>query len=99
MSGADVVVYGASAAGVLAAVAARHVGASALLVGPGAHVGGMVTSGLSWTDIGRVEAISGLVRHFYEQVASYYSAPLFALKGPEPHVAEAIFLRLLEACD
>jgi hypothetical protein len=56
----------------------------------------MVASGLSWTDIGREEAVAGLVRRFYALVAEHYKAPLFAVKGPEPHVAEALFGRWLE---
>lgn len=96
MTERDVVVFGPTAAGVLAAVAARRAGASVVLVGPEDHVGGMVSSGLSWTDIGRADVVSGLVREFYELVAAHYGAPLFGVKGPEPHVAEAIFSHLLE---
>lgn len=96
MSSVDVLVYGPTAAGVLAAVAARRAGAGVVLTGPEEHVGGMVASGLSWTDVGREDVVSGLTRHFYRLVAAHYSLPLFALKGPEPHVAERIFLGLLE---
>ena len=42
----DVAVYGATAAGVAAAVAAREYGASTVLVDSGRHVGGMVSGGL-----------------------------------------------------
>lgn len=96
MSSSDVVVYGLSAAGVLAAVAARRAGASVTLIGPEHHVGGMVASGLSWTDIGRQEVVSGLTRRYYQMVAAHYDVALFGVKGPEPHVAEGIFLRLLD---
>lgn len=93
----DVAVYGPSAAGALAAVAAASQGASVALLGPQEHVGGMVSSGLGWTDFGRTDVIGGLVRRFYQAVAEHYGAPVFSLKGPEPHVAEQIFLEMLEA--
>jgi hypothetical protein len=92
----DVVVYGATAAGVMAAVAAAVCGASVRLVEPGRHVGGMVSGGLGWTDVGSTRAIGGLARVFYQLVAAHYGAPLFALRGPEPHVAERLLGRMLE---
>jgi hypothetical protein len=95
----DVVVYGATAAGVTAAVAARAAGATVVLVEPGSHVGGMVSGGLSWTDVGDEHVIGGLALRFYEEVAKRYDAPLWAVKGPEPHVAESIFTELLDGVD
>jgi hypothetical protein len=47
VAGADVVIFGATAAGVAAAVAAAEAGASTTLLGPDRHVGGMVSGGLS----------------------------------------------------
>jgi NADPH-dependent 2,4-dienoyl-CoA reductase/sulfur reductase-like enzyme len=47
----DVVVYGATGAGVTAAVAAAEAGARVTLVEPGRHVGGMVSAasaGRTW---------------------------------------------------
>jgi hypothetical protein len=95
----DVAVFGATAAGVTAAVAAREAGASVVLVEPGKHIGGMVSGGLSWTDVGDANVIEGLALRFYEEVAKRYGAPLWAVKGPEPHVAEAIFTGLLAGVD
>jgi hypothetical protein len=92
----DVVVYGATGAGVMAAVAAAGGGARVRLVEPGRHIGGMVSGGLGWTDVGSSRAISGLARAFYQLVAGHYGAPLFALRGPEPHVAERLLGRMLE---
>ena len=94
--GSDVVVYGATAAGVTAAVAAAEAGAAVRLVGPDRHVGGMVSSGLSWTDVGDAQTIVGLARRFYEHVAAHYDAPLWAVKGPEPHVAKQLFVAMLD---
>jgi hypothetical protein len=48
----DVVVYGATGAGVTAAVAAANAGAVVRLVEPSRHIGGMLSGGLGWTDVG-----------------------------------------------
>jgi hypothetical protein len=89
-------VFGATAAGVTAAVAGREAGASVLLVGPDRHVGGMVSGGLSWTDVGETRVVGGLVRRFYADVAKHYDTPLWSLRGPEPHVAERLLAGMLE---
>ncbi|MBA3244748.1 MAG: FAD-dependent oxidoreductase [Actinobacteria bacterium] len=89
----DVAVFGATATGVMAAVAAREAGATVVLYGPDRHVGGMVSGGLSWTDVGDTRVLGGFARRFYAAVAEHYGALLWAIKGPEPHVAE----RILEA--
>jgi FAD dependent oxidoreductase len=95
----DVAVYGATAAGVAAAVAAHGAGARTVLVEPGTHVGGMVSGGLSWTDIGDVRVLGGFARRFYTAVGDTYGAPLWQVKGPEPHVAEELLTSFLEGVD
>jgi hypothetical protein len=93
----DVVVYGSTAAGVAAAVAAAAAGARTRLVEPGRHVGGMVSGGLSWTDVGDASVVRGFPLRFYSAVAEHYDAPLWAVKGPEPHVAERLLESFLDA--
>jgi hypothetical protein len=95
----DVCVVGATAAGVAAAVGAREAGADVVLVDRGRHVGGMVSGGLSWTDVGDTGVLGGFARRFYQSVADHYGAPLWALRGPEPHVAEAILESYLDGID
>jgi hypothetical protein len=95
----DVCVYGATATGVAAAVAAVEAGATTTLVDPGTHVGGMVSGGLSWTDIGDERVIDGFALRFYRAVAEHYGAPLWGVKGPEPHVAEGLLTRMLDGAD
>ena len=95
----DVVVYGATAAGVMAAAAAASRGVAVKLVAPEDHVGGMVSGGLSWTDVGNTDVIRGLAREFYGDVARYYDASLWDVRGPEPHVAERLLNDRLEAVD
>ena len=77
----DVAVFGATGAGVMAAVAAARAGADTVLVEPGRHVGGMVSGGLSWTDVGDTSVLGGFARRFYEAVADRYDAPLWSLRG------------------
>lgn len=91
----DVVVYGATAAGVTAAVAAANEGARVVLVEPGRHVGGMVSGGLGWTDRSENPVIGGLAAAFYAQVGEHYGVSPWSVLGPEPKVAEAIFLTWL----
>jgi len=87
----DVVVYGATASGTIASIAAAGEGATVLLIEPGNNVGGMVTGGLSHNDYGDRTVIGGLALEFYKRVADYYNVPLYYWRGPEPHVGEKIF--------
>jgi hypothetical protein len=87
----DVVVYGATASGVTASIAAAGEGMKVLLIEPRRHVGGMVTGGLSHTDFGDRTVIGGLALEFYKKVAEYYDTQLFHWRGPEPTVGEKIF--------
>ena len=92
----DVLVYGATSAGVCAAVAAAEAGASVLLVEPGRHVGGMTSGGLGYTDVGDERALSGAAARLRADIAEHYGVPIGRYAGPEPHVAEQIFTRWLE---
>ncbi|QAY71652.1 FAD-dependent oxidoreductase [Xylanimonas protaetiae] len=92
----DVLVYAATAAGVCAAVAAAETGADVTLLEPGQHVGGMVSGGLGYSDVGDLRVLGGMAARFRADVAEHYGVPVGAYAGPEPHVAEAIFRRWLE---
>ncbi len=48
----DVLVYGATSAGVVAAVQAARLGRTVCLLHPTAHVGGLSSAGLGFTDTG-----------------------------------------------
>lgn len=69
---ADVIVYGGTAAGVIAAVQAARMGKSVILVCPDKHLGGLSSGGLGWTDTGRKEVIGGLARKFYHRIWQHY---------------------------
>ena len=69
---ADVVVYGGTSAGVVAAVQAARMGRSVVLVTPHPKLGGLSSSGLGATDIGDKRAIGGLSREFYRRLRRHY---------------------------
>jgi hypothetical protein len=71
----DVVVYGGTSAGVIAAVQTARLGKSVLLVCPDQHLGGLSSGGLGWTDTGKKEVIGGLAREFYHRVWLHYNQP------------------------
>ena len=71
-SQADIIIYGGTSAGVTAAVQARRMGKSVIVVEPSSHIGGLTTGGLGATDIGNKNVIGGLSREFYQQVAQHY---------------------------
>ncbi len=71
----DLVIYGNTSAGVIAAVQAKKMGKSVLLVGPDRHLGGLSSGGLGFTDSGDKSVIGGLSRNFYHRVWEYYQKP------------------------
>jgi hypothetical protein len=68
----DLVVYGGTSAGVIAAVQAKKMGRTVVLVGPDAHLGGLSSGGLGFTDTGNKAVIGGLSREFYHRVWKQY---------------------------
>ncbi len=71
---ADVVIYGGTSAGVIAAIQVAKMGKSVILVGPDRHLGGLTSGGLGYTDGGNTGSIGGMAREFYEKVFSHYSS-------------------------
>jgi acetyl esterase/lipase len=70
----DIVVYGGTSAGVIAAVQAKKMGKSAVIVCPDNHLGGLTSGGLGWTDTGNKAVIGGLAREFYHRVWKHYQS-------------------------
>src|SRR5437773_900655 len=94
----DVVVYGGTAGGVMAAVSAAREGLNTALLEPGRHVGGMVSGGLGFTDYGKKEVIGGYALEFYYRVGRRYEMSRYGNEVSwlhEPHVAEEIFRQML----
>src|SRR3954468_2843496 len=70
----DLVVYGGTSGGVAAAVQARRMGKTAIVIGPGKHLGGLTSGGLGATDIGNKAAIGGVSREFYQRIKQHYAS-------------------------
>jgi hypothetical protein len=95
----DLVIYGGTASGVMTAYSAAREGLHVVLLEPGVHLGGMVTGGLSATDLGHYTIIGGYARDFYMKAAAHYG--IHNLDRPEnwlsePHVDEEIFGAMLQ---
>ncbi len=68
----DVVVYGGTSAAVIAAVQAKKMGKTVVVVSPDKHLGGLSSGGLGFTDTGNKAVIGGLSRDFYHRVWLHY---------------------------
>jgi len=103
----DVIVVGATPAGISAAVSAARSGASVLLLEEKAHIGGIVSGGLTMNDIRYKRAVKGLFEEFRRRVLEHYTTTYGADSQQakdsrdgnhyEPHVAERIFTEMLGA--
>ncbi len=71
----DVVVYGGTSAGVVAAIQVARMGHSVVLIEPSNHIGGLTSSGLGFTDSGDKRVIGGISREFYQQIRRHYDDP------------------------
>lgn len=69
----DIVIYGGTSSGVAAAIQASRMEKTVVLVEPSRRVGGLTTGGLGQTDIGNKQAIGGISREFYQEIAKYYN--------------------------
>jgi FAD dependent oxidoreductase/PKD domain len=69
----DLVVFGGTPAGIMSAVAAGRNGAKVVLIEPSYLIGGLMSGGLTKTDIGRRETIGGLSKEFFQRVLDYYT--------------------------
>lgn len=102
---ADVVVVAATPGGVAAAVSAARSGSSVILLEEMNHVGGILTGGLTNTDIRKKGAVGGLYTEFIRRVREHYAKTYgensqevkLCREGNmfEPKVAEKIFRDLL----
>ncbi len=92
----DVVVYGGTPGGVIAAVAAAREGSKVLLIEQTKHVGGLNTSGIGTAESEHMieESISGLPLEFYSRMSKFYGKKKTEFYF-ESHVAEKTFNDLL----
>ena len=68
----DVVIYGATSAGISAAIQCSRMNKTVLLIEPTNRIGGLTTGGLGATDIGSRDAVGGISREFYRNIKKYY---------------------------
>lgn len=71
----DIIVYGGTSGGIIAALQAAKSEHSVVLVSPTAYLGGLTTSGLGWTELGSDAILGGLSREFYTRVYQHYQKP------------------------
>ena len=92
----DVAVYGGTPAGIAAALAARRSGATALIVEPTRHVGGLSTSGINTAETEHMLkwTIGGIALEFYRRLGDHYQTgqPEFYF---ESSVAQAVYDAML----
>ncbi|KAK2601624.1 hypothetical protein QQS21_004859 [Conoideocrella luteorostrata] len=70
----DVLIYGATPAGLAAAIQTKRMKKTVAIVSPSKHVGGLTASGLGWTDSKDGNAIGGIAREFYGRVYKHYKS-------------------------
>ncbi|MGJ5818502.1 FAD-dependent oxidoreductase [Paludibaculum fermentans] len=95
----DLVVYGGTAAGFATAVSGARQGLKTALLEPKNHIGGMISGGLSGTDVGRREVIGGLSLEFYFRAGQRYQMDRHLQElswMPEPGVAEKLMRDMLK---
>jgi hypothetical protein len=64
---ADVIVYSGTPGGVIAAYTAARAGASVIVVEPTLHIGGIMSNGLTATDIGDRRTVGGYALDFFKR--------------------------------
>ena len=71
----DIVVYGATSGGVLAAVQAARLGTNVTLLARHDSIGGASSNGLGFADVGWWTSIGGLAYEFFHRLWLYYRNP------------------------
>ncbi|MGH9630220.1 MAG: FAD-dependent oxidoreductase [Bryobacteraceae bacterium] len=71
----DLLIYGCTSGAITAALQAKRMGKSVVMVCPERHLGGLTAGGLGWTDSGNKAVIGGLSREFYHRVWQHYQKP------------------------
>ena len=71
----DLVIYGGTSGAVAAAVQAKKMGKTVVVVSPDKHLGGLSAGGLGFTDTGDKSVIGGVARDFYHRIWQHYDQP------------------------
>ena len=97
VSSYDLVVYGGTSSGVIAACTAAREGLSVALIERTGHVGGLTTSGIGNVDIGWATTVGGYTAEFLRSVGAHYGTPHRMQISLECKIAEREFNRMLSA--
>lgn len=91
----DIVIYGGTSSGIIAAVQAVKLGKKVIVIEPTSRIGGLTAGGLGDTDHGKISTIGGLAWDFYQRVGTKYSSqePVWQF---EPKVALAVYEDLIK---
>lgn len=87
----DVIVYGGTSSGVIAAYSAAKEGLNVALIERTAHVGGLTTSGIGNVDIGWASTVGGYTADFLRAVGTHYGTPHRMQIALECKIAEDVF--------
>lgn len=90
----DLIVYGATPAGIMAAIQAKQMGLTVAITDFGRHIGGITASGLGASDSGAKEAVGGLSREFFRGLGKVYGTE--EQWTFEPKAAKSVFEDLLK---
>ncbi|MEZ0298179.1 MAG: FAD-dependent oxidoreductase [Candidatus Methylacidiphilales bacterium] len=71
----DICIYGGTSAGVIAAVQAKKMGKSVILISPDKHLGGLTSGGLGFTDMGDQKTVGGLTKDYFHRIWIHYQQP------------------------
>lgn len=91
----DLLVYGGTSSGVIAAYTAAREGLSVALIERTGHVGGLTTSGIGNVDIGWATTVGGYTAEFLRTVGAHYGTPHKMQIALECKVAEQIYNDML----
>ncbi|MEO6579256.1 MAG: FAD-dependent oxidoreductase, partial [Candidatus Limnocylindria bacterium] len=91
---ADVVVYGGTPSGVMAAISAARPGVRVVLIEASGHVGGMMSNGLTATDYGHLAMIGGRTRQFFDRTEAIEGSAYGRYRF-QPSTAETAFDAML----
>lgn len=104
-SNPDIAIYGATPAGIAAAIAAARLGSSVEIYERHYWIGGMIANGLGATDIKNRGAVGGIFREFVTNIREYYTETYGAGSAQaraandgyyfEPNVAEKVWKKML----
>lgn len=93
----DIVVYGATPAGIISGIQASKLGKSVIIISNSNRIGGMCTGGLSTSDIGNYRVIGGLCLDFFKKIGEIYQGKNIPVWEFEAEIALQAFNSLLES--